>query len=108
VKDMTTIRPDLERLREAELGEAGAKFPPFHSLHEGYGVLREEICEAEEALSTVQVYFERLWAAVRADSFAQAGEFAARIQEAATDMAMEAVQVAAMGEKLVAFVKGGG
>ena len=36
------------QLVQRELTSACAKFPPFHSAHEGYGVIVEELKELEE------------------------------------------------------------
>lgn len=99
---MTGIKPELQSLMERELFSANAVHPAFHSLHEGYAVLLEEVCEAEEALATIQVYMERLWAAVRSDNPSVSAEFAGRIREEAVSLAAEAIQVAAMGKKLAA------
>jgi len=58
---------------EVELARARAKFPPFHSAHEGYAVLLEEVRELERAI---------FW------------ETPARARE-------EAVQVGAMARRLI-------
>lgn len=63
-----------------ELGEAARKFPPFHSAHEGFAILKEEVDE--------------LWEEVRA-------------KQGARNMAnlrKEAIQVAAMALRFAAEV----
>lgn len=61
-----------------ELGYALAKFPPFHSAHEGWAVIREELDE--------------LWTEVRANQ-----SVSGRNQR----MRREAIQVAAMAIRFV-------
>ncbi len=97
---MTRIRPAVQRLSELELQDANKKFPQFHSLHEGYAVLLEELDEAKEEMSTLQVYQERLWPLVRTGNAQLAREFSSRIRETAVDLAVEAIQAAAMAQKI--------
>ena len=44
---MSTIKSDVEKLVQKELGAANQKFPVFHSDYEGAAVIYEEIEEAE-------------------------------------------------------------
>ena len=73
------MTPDLRIADEVmcELARARAKFPPFHSGHEGYAVLAEEIDE--------------LWAEVK-------GQYG---PDRLTAMRKEAIQVAAMAIRFV-------
>lgn len=97
----TRIRPAVEKLAEMEKQDANRKFPLFHSLHEGYAVLLEEVEEAREALNLAEGSLSMLWAHVRDNSAGRAMEFAGRIREHALDLAVEAVQVAAMAQKFI-------
>ena len=97
----TRIRPAVEKLAEMEKRDANRKFPLFHSLHEGYAILLEEIEEAREALNFAEGSLSMLWAHIRDNNAGRALEFAGRVREHALDLAMEAVQVAAMAQKFI-------
>lgn len=97
----TKIRPAIEKLAEMEKQDANRKFPLFHSLHEGYAVLLEEVEEAREALNFAEGNLSMLWAHIRDNNAGRAPEFAGRIREHALDLAVEAVQAAAMAQKVI-------
>ena len=97
----TKIRPAIEKLAEMEKQDANRKFPLFHSLHEGYAILLEEIEEAREALNFAEGSLSMLWAHIRDNNAGRALEFAGRVREHALDLAVEAVQVAAMAQKFI-------
>lgn len=97
----TKIRPAIEKLAEMEKQDANRKFPLFHSMHEGYAVLLEEVEEAREALNLAEGSLSMLWAHVRDNNAGRALEFAGRVREHALDLAVEAVQVAAMAQKFI-------
>lgn len=97
----TKIRPAIEKLAEMEKQDANRKFPLFHSLHEGYAVLLEEAEEAREALNFAEGSLSMLWAHIRDNNAGRALEFAGRVREHALDLAVEAVQVAAMAQKFI-------
>ena len=97
----TKIRPAIEKLAEMEKQDANRKFPLFHSLHEGYAVLLEEVEEAREALNFAEGNLSMLWAHIRDNNAGRALEFAGRVREHALDLAVEAVQAAAMAQKFI-------
>lgn len=97
----TRIRPAVEKLAEMEKQDANRKFPLFHSLHEGYAVLLEEAEEAREALNFAEGSLSMLWAHIRDNNAGRAMEFAGRVREHALDLAVEAVQAAAMAQKFI-------
>lgn len=97
----TKIRPAIEKLAEMEKQDANRKFPLFHSMHEGYAVLLEEVEEAREALTRTEISLSALWAHIRDNNAGRALEFAGRVREHALDLAVEAVQVAAMAQKFI-------
>lgn len=101
----TKIRPAVEKLAEMERQDANRKFPLFHSVHEGYAVLLEEAEEAQEALNLAESSLSALWAHIRDNNAGRAPEFAGRIREHALDLAVEAVQVAAMAQKFIDSAK---
>lgn len=97
----TRIRPAVEKLAEMEKRDANRVFPLFHSLHEGYAVLLEETEEARESLNLAEGNLSMLWAHVRDNNAGRALEFAGRVREHALDLAVEAVQAAAMAQKVI-------
>ena len=97
----TRIRPAIEKLAEMEKQDANRKFPLFHSMHEGYAVLLEEVEEAREALTRTEISLSALWAHIRDNNAGRALEFAGRVREHALDLAVEAVQAAAMAQKFI-------
>lgn len=101
----TKIRPAIEKLAEMEKQDANRKFPLFHSMHEGYAVLLEEVEEAREALTRTEISLSALWAHIRDNNAGRAPEFAGRVREHALDLAVEAVQAAAMAQKLIDSMK---
>ena len=105
---MTELTDKIKALAVLELQGANAKHPQFHSLHEGYSVLLEEIEEASEALEEVEAMRKILWIHVRRDDAMMARSFAARLEKAAAELAAEAIQCAAMARKMLDFCESGG
>lgn len=103
----TKIRPAIEKLAEMEKQDANRKFPLFHSMHEGYAVLLEEVEEAQESLNLAEGSLSMLWAHIRDNNAGRALEFAGRVREHALDLAVEAVQAAAMAQKFIDSAKKG-
>ena len=102
---MTELTDKIKALAELELQDANANHPQFHSLHEGYAVLLEELEEATEALE--EAMRKILWIHVRRDDAAMAHSFAARLEKAAAELAAEAVQCSAMARKMLDFCQSG-
>lgn len=105
---MTELTDKIKALAELELQDANANHPQFHSLHEGYAVLLEELEEATEALEEAEAMRKILWIHVRRDDAAMAHSFAARLEKAAAELAAEAIQCAAMARKMLDFCESGG
>lgn len=94
------IGREFEAETERTAGEAANKrFPQFASPHEGQNVVREELEEAERAIVPLKLYIEtRMWNMVKANQTVPKDDFKA-IREAAVNLAVEAIQVAAMAKK---------
>lgn len=105
---MTELMDKIRVLTALELQNANTKHPQFHSLHEGYAVLLEELEEAAEALEEAEAMRKILWIHVRRDDEMMAKSFAARLEKASADLAAEAVQCAAMAHKMLDFCQSGG
>lgn len=96
---MDAVRKDVRRLVNKELTAANKRFPQFASPHEGQNVVREELEEAERAIVPLKLYIEtRMWNAVKANQTVPKDDFKA-IRESAINLAVEAIQVAAMAKK---------
>ena len=96
---MNRVIDKLPALVEEELQAANAIHPLFHSPHEGYAVLLEEVEETLECLENIRSSVKRLWGSIRVDSTPDAVANAACIELFATQTAAEAIQVAAMARK---------
>lgn len=96
---MDAVRKDVRRLVNKELAAANKRFHQFASPHEGQNVVREELEEAEQAIVPLKLYIEtRMWNAVKANQTVPKDDLRA-IREAAINLAVEAIQVAAMAKK---------
>ena len=93
----------ITELITAELEQANAKFPPFHSCHEAYSVLREEVEETCDAVKNYLDFFKRLWDQIKKDNVCKADIEVLKI--AALEIIEESIQVAAMCEKFSYFMK---
>ena len=71
----------------------------FHTAHEGYAVLKEEIEELAEEADEIITRLATLWVGTRLNKRDEALEIADDIHDTALAAAYEAIQVAAMAEK---------
>lgn len=104
-----------EQLRKeavvAILGEkrrANKEHPPrFNSPHEGYAVILEEYEEVSEEQFYFKASLDSLWIAVRSDCTPDVLErILGTMKEQAINLVMEAIQVAAMTQKMIDTVEG--
>ena len=95
---MNAVQNQVRELVNVELAAANEKFPQFHSPHEGWAVMLEEIDEAEQVMQTVRVCSGILWEHYirRNDSGVKEVE---SIKEYAIQLACEAIQIGAMAQK---------
>lgn len=98
---MNAVIEKLPQLVTEELAAANALHEHFHSPHEGYAVLLEEVEEAKEQLARVGLNIECLWAQVRNDRIDNARRYAKSVETCAVRLAAEAIQVAAMAQKFM-------
>ena len=94
----------LPALVAKELEAANAVFPPFQSLHEGYAVMLEEVEETREAMLEVELLMKALWRDTRYNNVCHIESHATGISNYAQLVAAEAIQIAAMAKKLLAYV----
>lgn len=86
-----------------ELRNANEINPPFHSMHEGYAVMLEEVEETKEALKSVEAFLTLIWNRVRWNETKAAMQMAEELEAKAIHLAAEAIQVAAMARKFQAI-----
>lgn len=103
---MNAVKNDVEKLVEKELATANKKFPQFHSKHEGYAVILEEVEEAAREIDWIKADTEDLWDCVKHNSDATVVDnIVIRMLESAINAACEAIQVAAMCDKFLEIGK---
>lgn len=96
------IQADVQLLVQKELNSANEKFPPFNSAHEGYAVIKEEVEECIEELGAVKQGLDNLWLRIKDNATKERIDlYADGMKTVATNLACEAIQVAAMVQKLL-------
>ena len=88
---------DIQKLVDKELEEANKKYPLFHSDHEAYAVIKEEIEECEEDMREMQMVLSCFWMRTKRDK--NSDDLIIGIKKSAMHAAAEAIQVAAMCDK---------
>lgn len=96
---MNVVENDIRALVDKELAAANERFPQFHSAHEGYAVIQEEVDELKEATDKVIGRMVSLWATVKYGNDPE--RLLQMISEDAVNAAVEAIQVAAMCKKFL-------
>ena len=92
-----TDREKIETLIKEELDAANEKHPLFHSPHEAYAVLKEEVDELVDETNWAVRLLDVMWCEVRADE--DIVETADSIYKRAIMLIQEGIQVAAMCKK---------
>lgn len=96
---MNVVENDIRALVDKELAAANKQFPQFHSAHEGYAVIQEEVDELKEDMDRINGRIPSLRARVRFNNSCE--EIVSRIFDDAINAACEAIQVAAMCKKFL-------
>lgn len=104
--EWTELREAVSGLVNIEHQASIDRYSTFHSLHEGYAVLMEEIEEASEALEELKAMQKILWCHIRGDHTMMAKNFVAKARKEAEELAGEAIQCAAMAQKLLDYIDG--
>lgn len=102
---MNAVKKDVEELVVKELNSANEQFPLFASLHEGYAVMLEEFEEVEWELEQIRDTLYFIWQEIKVNNNENIPSKASRVKEYAIDLACEAIQVAAMAEKMIVSEK---
>ena len=99
---MNIVKSDVEKLVQKELESANQRFPMFRSDYEGSAVICEEIQEAEYEFECIKDRFQESWRAVKCNMTSEwISEINTMIVNRATNLACEAIQVAAMAQKFI-------
>ena len=101
---MNIAKEHVVGLVAMELQHAKENHEDFHSLHEGYAVMLEEIDECRDELQIIQSLNSDLWETVKDDDATGAKANMDEIEAAAIRLASEAIQVAAMAQKARGFL----
>ena len=96
---MNAIEKDVLALVDKELASANERFPQFHSQHEGWAVILEEVQECEYEFDDIKFQLKRLWDHVKHNEH----PYPMMVYERAVKLACEAIQVAAMCKKFEAI-----
>lgn len=99
---MNAVENQVRELVNVELESANRQFPQFHSPHEGWAVMREEVVEMKRAAKATNSFSKALFYAIMAnDTMHSQKNTASVIMEEAIHAACEAIQVAAMAQKFM-------
>ena len=95
----------IKQLIEKELTKARILFPEFHSSHEGFAVIMEELEEMKEEHDWLHKDFKMLFSVIRQNSIEGQKAAIKSMKITIINLIKEAVQVAAMIEKYDQDVK---
>lgn len=98
---MKKLLVEVGELTDKEYARANEQYPAFTSDHEGHDVLTEEIEEAEEELEKIHGIDIAMKYAIRKNSDKDIDKTAVAVYDAAQHLAAEAIQVAAMAQKIM-------
>ena len=96
---MNVVIDKIPALVNEELEAANAIHSFFHSQHEGYAVLLEEVEEAGSEMNDLNYRLKQLWTCVKHNYTKEAYGYARDVENRAIRLAAEAIQVAAMARK---------
>ena len=96
---MNAIEKSVKELVKTELKYANSRFPLFNSGHEGYAVILEEVDECEDEMKQLKIFQNDFWNMVKCNDLYMQKRIIKLISITAMNLAIEAIQVAAMCEK---------
>ena len=99
---MNAVENDVRALVDKELAAANERFPQFHSQHEGWAVILEEVNELSAETALVEKTANELWEHIKSNKPSGLIEYDADwVRRYAINAACEAIQVAAMCQKFL-------
>lgn len=96
---MNAVENQVRDLVAVELAAANEKFPQFHSQHEGWAVMMEEIVEMRDEIENIDISHNAMFYSIMHDH--SAANDAERVRDSALRAACESIQVAAMAQKFL-------
>ena len=105
---MTKYENDCSILIFAEMQEGIMNHGLFRTAHDGFGIIMEEVEEAQLEMKDVESCFIDFKKAVFTDDMDAAIEYAEQLAKSAKRLMIEAMQSAAMAQKFIATFKKGG
>lgn len=94
------VKREVYKLIDEELAAANERFPLFGSNHEAFAVILEEAEETKEEAQNLEILVNNFWIGVRENHEPEAAhEELTAIYRTALDLAVEAIQTAAMARK---------
>ena len=93
---------EVQALFDKELKKANENNPQFHSAHEAYAVLLEEVEEAKEEMEDLNLYIGFIWNDVKNGGCLRGDLKWAK--KYASSLIREAIQVGAMCDKFLDFL----
>ena len=94
-----TSKEKINELVKEELQEANKLHPMFHSAHEAYAVIKEELEEAESEIHACNEELDFVWEYTRWDEAEKIRDHLHYLMETAIKAIGETIQVAAMCDK---------
>ena len=93
----------IDAALKAEEENANKWGTTYSSMHEAYAVLKEEIEEAGDELDEIKKRLDVLWIHVRYSNPSNSAfsEQATKTMDSAINLAIEALQIAAVSEKII-------
>lgn len=99
---MNAVKKQVQELVKVELEAANKQFPQFHSQHEGWAVILEEVNELSAETALVEKTANELWEHIKSNKPSGVIEYDADwVGRYAINAACEAIQVAAMCNKFL-------
>jgi len=102
---MKELKLQVEKLADEELKRSMVKFPLFNSTHEAISVIREEFEETADELMYAESEINEIWHHVKKNNLKCQIQHIESLQIDATNMAAEAIQLAAMASKFLESFK---
>ena len=99
---MIELYKEVKEVMNDELQRANDKFPLFRSHHEGLAIIEEEVYEAQDEANDIAYHFNNLKDYIFSDDIlALKRNSAIELRDAASRLACESIQVAAMAQKFL-------